>query len=265
MNLVTSFFLVRKIAAALPLFHESSHLPEAPTLYDSLPQHVRERQDEYIQCILQNASCSCVSRLGLLVQDTPSLVALKSIVVPQLRALGKDKEGTLIVGKVVPFLHQNAPEQPTYSDLFHLGNKMSILFQNKATMVCNADIALLDQTFNFPYVQKLLEREKVALALTRYENEFTEECPLIDDYRGSHDAFIFRAPLPQEVVAAVNHPQNCYKAENIVIAELQRAAFHLLNPCRSVKIFHKHQSQVRQWLPPWDPEERERYGKVPPT
>lgn len=132
----------------------------------------------------------------------------------------------------------------------------------------------------------------IAFALTRYEKEvenshahsytnhntsnttfidLATDAPLIHDYRGSHDAFIFcpspRSPiLKASFLDQVNHRQNCYQAENVVIYELQKAGYLVLNPCvggNGLKLIHCHAEEtgVRQWFPSVDPT---RYGRAPP-
>jgi hypothetical protein len=90
-----------------------------------------------------------------------------------------------------------------------------------------------------------------------------EIAPLIADYRGSHDAFIFRpGDISDKFLGTVAHPQNAYKSENIVVHELRASAgLRVRNPCLDARVLHRHRAAVRQWLPPVD---EERYGKAEP-
>lgn len=114
----------------------------------------------------------------------------------------------------------------------------------------------------------------VALALTRYEVEpeppsspevghlhLPLVAPLIAEYRGSHDAFVLQPPVPESFLRAVQHRQNCYQAENIVVYELERSGFTVLNPCLSIPLVHRHEADLRQWFPSVDPS---RYGRAVP-
>lgn len=119
----------------------------------------------------------------------------------------------------------------------------------------------------------------VAFALTRYEEEIggpfspdlSHAAPLIQDYRGSHDGFLLqpssRSPLSvTPFLQRVEHRQNCYQAENIVIYELQQAGYAVLNPClgnNGIRLIHCHEEEtgVRQWFPSVDPT---RYGRARP-
>ena len=152
-------------------------------------------------------------------------------------------------GKLRTVLHPKQPAQPFYSDLFEYANK-NITNPHDVAMVCNADIYLSDD-FALP-------AHGATCALTRWEAK--DVSPLIENYQGSHDAFLFHPPLPQSFLDAVRHPQNAYKSENIVLHELQKIRV-VKNPCRTVRVYHKHDADFRQWLPSVD---EERYARCPP-
>jgi hypothetical protein len=271
MNIVTSFFAVRRLAQAMNL--ATSELPPAldvaaamsadqmRRLLAAMPEPVRRRQEEYAVCVLRNVECPHVKRVLLVVQDAVSFALLRESVVPRIPQS--------LATKLVPVQFAKAPQQPHYADLFRASRMLAD--PNTPTMVCNSDI-YLTTSFNIARVQELFApgqhpqqpaaaASNVALALTRYEDEQLS-APLIADYRGSHDAFIVRPrDLTEDFLGAVDHPQNCYKAENIVLHELQRRGFEVRNPCLSVHIFHQHGEDVRQWLPPVD---EERYGRAYP-
>lgn len=102
--------------------------------------------------------------------------------------------------------------------------------------------------------------------------------PLVVNYQGSHDAFLFRpVVLDPQFLDDVQHPQNAYQSENIVIDAFTKLGerkkkekkenggqvISLRNPCKTggFRIAHKHESDVRQWYPPLNDG---RYGKVFP-
>jgi len=253
MNVVTTFFRVQRIPGSVLLSND-----------ENLSQrYIREK--EYLECIRRNAECPAVSRVHLLVQDTNSMNLL-------LTNVFTDPSFQHLRGKIVPTLAGCNPNQPLYSDLFRYCNNM---LRGALCMVANADI-YLPHNFRIGDVNDLLKprsdppKRPVALALTRYESEGSYPCPLITDYRGSHDAFVFRSPILNPSAAdtpassfadSVSHKQNCYKAENIVVYELRRHGYAVLNPCLDVKIVHMHEADVRQWLPAAD---EERYAKAEP-
>lgn len=261
MNVITSFFQVRILQGAVSIGGSGA---------GSGADALRIRQEEYIDCIARNAGGAggSVKWLHLMVQDDPSLAALTRDVLPRLPPEARRR--------VVPSLAPSAPRQPTYGQLFAYAQR---LLPGQLCMVCNADIAV-HPTFDVDKARALVDLfstspgaaaaaggsrrvagRNIALALTRYEDDACTDAPLIDDYRGSHDAFVFRAPLPRAFPSSVDHFQNCYKAENIVIHELQRHGCTVVNPCRTLRIVHRHAADLRQWFPPVD---EERYAKAPP-
>ena len=218
-----------------------------------------------------------------------------------------------------------------------VGASTSASVSHDACMICNADVHVSEKGWNMTRLSEVLRleeeeeeagsplpttsthhspdvrrRRRVAVALTRHESDNAADCPLIDDYRGSHDAFVLAAPsllsLTDEFIRAVDHPQNCYRGENIVVHALihatatmgvaggrRRVAAHggddgrgcpvttedhddggeststasrlfegVANPCKSVRLVHRHAADVRQWLPPVAAE-GERYGLAPPS
>ena len=194
--------------------------------------------------------------------------------------------------------------QPLYSDFFYLARQM-LHPTNDVAAICNSDIhfhtkgmiekADIQKWFHHGQegkgkIKGNKEKETV-LALTRYEEDeervvavrvnhdqntllllqprIVTSAPLIDDYRGSHDAFLFRPKvISDEFISRVRHPQNAYQSENIVVDSFMKEAeekkvVDLRNPCLTggFEIAHKHHSDVRQWYPPLNDG---RYGKVEP-
>jgi hypothetical protein len=258
------------------------------------------RQLEYLHCLLMNAQSPVVKRVVLLVQDAAA-AALLGGAVAALPTLARHRGKIVPV-----MFDGRRGAQPLYSDLFAVAQRMLHPTDDVAalcnsdihlhtTHMLRADVhAALPPTAAKPR----------ALALTRYEegavSSFSpppprdgtatrtpappppappvvvttdaappcavDAAPLIDDFRGSHDAFLFRpGHVPRGVLAAVRHAQNAYQAENVVAYELQRVGLELSNPSRGdFRVAHKHASEVRQWFPPVA-DARERYSRVEPT
>ncbi|CCW63752.1 unnamed protein product [Phytomonas sp. EM1] len=270
MNLVTTLFKVKRI-------------PGSRLIGEQSLDNSSFRQQEYRDCLLHNLSHPGVDSILLLVEG---IAAYRELCHPLLA----NRPLTSGSGKLIPILFSGSTVMregrtpsigqptrlPTYEDLFRIANQLA---PGTPCMVCNADIYLSPQHFRVPDVVNLFKREnashpsferesgeekwkRVALALTRYESDHPRDAPLISDYRGSHDAFIVRPPLPESFLRAVAHPQNAYQAENIVIHELRRSGYTVLNPCLDLHIIHRHASGIRQWLPSVDPT---RYGRAAPT
>jgi hypothetical protein len=287
---VTSFFSVKRIPGALSL--SSCNLEHDADAQTRAAKALR--QQEYLDCLKYNLASDAVERLVLLVEGQHSFDLLHSEILSRSSSL----PGSITNDqkrKLVPML---IPQQPSYAELFQVATKLSFLSgvseksslgsrSSSLWMVCNADIHLPhvdpQENFNVEKLQQLFAAfhatrkgahleggargdQRLVLAMSRHESESKPrgviDAPLILEYRGSHDAFIFEPPLPQCFLNAVGHPQNCYKSENIVIHALQHQARALvLNPSLDLKIIHRHTADVRQWLPPVD---EERYARAEP-
>ena len=131
-------------------------------------------------------------------------------------------------------------KQPLYSDLFSYCNTL----KNKICMVINSDIWLhsIENTRIFNRLEE--NNGKTVFSLTRHEHDFL--CPLIDNYQGSHDAFIFRSPICESIIKNIKHKQNIWCSENVVLYEIIKANYHLYNPCKQIIIVHEHKSEVRE-------------------
>lgn len=135
---------------------------------------------------------------------------------------------------------------PTYRDLFVYANKV---LNGKLVMICNSDIYLYEcdnSLCNLLYKRKKVENNVneigVVFSLTRYEHDMS--CPLIEQYMGSHDAFIFMSPIPINETN-INFYQNIWGSENMILHELEKTGFIVCNPCYQIKIVHLHESNCR--------------------
>ncbi|RNF01029.1 hypothetical protein TraAM80_07272 [Trypanosoma rangeli] len=242
MNIVTSYFMVKRLSGSVFIGEASL-------------RHRVARQAEYMDCLRRNAAHAEVAALHILVQGADAYRHFRAHVLED-EGFFPSKE---MRRKIIPVLRDEV--QPTYADLFQHANQ---LLRGELTMICNADVYLPQAGASVQELRKLFDGNPdrhVAVALTRYESEHRGDAPLIEDYRGSHDAFIIRPPTEAAFIEGVRHPQNCYKAENIVLYELQRHGYVVVNPCRSFMIVHRHAADLRQWLPAVD---EERYARAPP-
>lgn len=89
--------------------------------------------------------------------------------------------------------------------------------------------------------------------LSRYEEDqrvaLGTQCG--PQYIGSHDAFVFVPPLPRPLITrcaglALGMPG----MENRMIHEFRRLGMELLNPCKSIRSWHLHRSNVRNGILP---------------
>ncbi|KAG5504736.1 hypothetical protein GH5_05363 [Leishmania sp. Ghana 2012 LV757] len=295
MNIVTSYFLVRK-------------LPGSLAIGGDVLEHQQARQREYMECLRFNQQHPGVASIHLIVEGTDAYEHLLKHVLcnPDFQ-----NESTLTASAtpttarrskrdaapIVPVM-RHASGMPLYADLFAYANQ---LLSHRLTMVCNADVYLSPGHFSLSAVEDLFRKSStiphvpaapggerqtmidgmtegeavrldyaqsrgnpLALALTRYESDSLLDAPFLYDYRGSHDAFVLVPPVPTSFLRRVAHPQNCYKAENIVLHELQRSGYLTLNPTLGdgMRLVHHHAADLRQWFPPVD---ESRYGRAQPS
>ncbi|CAG9574160.1 conserved hypothetical protein [Leishmania major strain Friedlin] len=295
MNIVTSYFLVRK-------------LPGTLAMGGDVLEHQNARQREYMECLRLNQQHPGVASIHLIVEGADAYEHLLKHVLcnPHFQnastlttstAPASARHRRRHAAPIVPVV-RFASGMPLYADFFAYANQ---LLSHRLTMVCNADVYLSPEHFSLSAVEDLFrqsstlppphaapcgscqpstadlaEREAMrpksapkranplALALTRYESDSPLDAPFLFDYRGSHDAFVLVPPVPPSFVRSVAHPQNCYKAENIVLHELQQSGYLTLNPTLGdgVRLVHRHATDLRQWFPPVD---ESRYGRAQPN
>lgn len=135
-------------------------------------------------------------------------------------------------------------KQPTYAELVeYVTNNIP---ENRIVCIQNSDI-YIDHSLSKEFLETTID-PMTLVSLTRHEH--TEEghpvcnvttCPLIWDYQGSHDTFLFRTPVPPNFpYESVKIPQNVYGAEAVFMKAWVTAGKRLLNPCFDINIFHRH-------------------------
>lgn len=178
-----------------------------------------DRNEELRQCLKNNLENDFIEKIHLYVDDDESFDYIKT--------LNNDKITVISIGT-----------KPLYSDLFSyaLNN-----LQNKICMISNSDIYIHEMD------EKLVNglNDNVVFALTRHEHDLS--CPMIDNFCGSHDCFIFKSPLNfHDRIENIKHVQHYWGSENIVLYELLQNNIELFNPCFQIKIVHLHKSELRE-------------------
>ena len=182
-----------------------------------------ERKNELTKSLTKNIECPYIKKIHLYVDDQKTYIYLINKM--------KDKERKIkIVG---------IGKQPKYNDFFWYCNTN---LQNEICMISNTDIWL--KHINNPMILTILMQKNIIFALTRHE--YNMKSPLINKYCGSHDVFIFRAPIKKKIIMNINHPQNLWGSENKVINELISNGYTILNPCKQIVIVHEHKSNYRE-------------------
>lgn len=183
-----------------------------------LPKN-EKRLEEIVKSLNKNIECKIISKIHLFLDSSACQIYLN-------KNINLEKINIIEIGK-----------QPLYSDLFRYANSI----KNEICMISNADIWLYNITDN--NILKLLQKN-IIFALTRHEHDLT--CPQIDSYQGSHDSFIFKAPLNISL-KHIQHPQNILGSENVLLYELNKLKKGILNPCKCIVIVHEHKSNYRNY------------------
>ena len=126
------------------------------------------------------------------------------------------------------------PHQPTYGMILEYANSLT---PNTLVCICNTDIEI--GAFD-PTILNRVNNE-VLLALTRH-NVFdgrTDDYQ-IQNYGGSHDAFITQLPLSRISYRRLNFKQNLFGAENVLMFEFRSVGYTLKNPCKQLPVYHHH-------------------------
>ena len=139
-------------------------------------------------------------------------------------------------------------KQPTYAEIVRY---VSIhIPDNQIVCIQNSDI-YIDHNLSIDFLSTSLPYN-VFISLTRHEHTDDTHskcdvttCPLIWDYQGSHDTFIFRTPVPIHFpYDSVNIPQNVYGAEAVFMKAWKDTGKTLFNPCFDISIFHRHMNRI---------------------
>lgn len=186
------------------------------------------RSQELETSFINNLSNEYIEKIHLFIDDDTALNRIKEIY------NHSDKVVVICVGK-----------KPKYSDFFdYIINNI----KDKICMITNADIYLNKLDLN---LIDNLNHEKVVYALTRYEYDMSH--PLINNYGGSHDCYIFHSKfLSMKIINEhTDFFQNFPGIESHIIKSFHDDGFKIYNPCFQIQIVHLHKTELRkhrQWI-----------------
>ncbi len=188
-----------------------------------MPENI-ERMNELVKALNMNIHNDYINCIHLFVDDNDCVDYLKN----KYDELFYSKIKICEIGR-----------QPLYSDLFTYCNTL----EDKICMIINSDI-WLHSIYDINIFDKLKEnKQKTVFSLTRHEHDFS--CPLINEYQGSHDTFIFISPIDNQIIKHIKHKQNVWGSENVLLYELNKINYKLYNPCKKIIIVHEHKSEDR--------------------
>lgn len=186
------------------------------------------RSKELEACLINNVSCPFIEKVHLFVDDNDALIRLKE--------LSNNSEKIVVIG---------VGNKPKYNDFF---NYIINNLNDKICMITNSDIFLSHCDV------KLIERlknEKFCYALTRYEHDMSH--PLIDNYYGSHDCYIFNSSFIDKNIINkhTDFYQNLPGIESQIVKNFCDFNFKVFNPCKQIITVHLHKTQLRnhgEWI-----------------
>lgn len=191
----------------------------------------KQREREYLSSLRHNVHHPQVCSVHILSEEPVHIVAeiLRVAGFPSSKLVVRPSEG-----------------RPTYKDLFSYASRAS---HGSLVMVVNADVILGDGFAEVTDVPPSL-----MLAISRQEFPNSSHCGpnACASYKNSangvlsHDAWLFKAPLPVAFLDAVDFYPNLPGAENVVIHELRKAQLRIANPCISLVLYHNHCSGIRE-------------------
>lgn len=186
------------------------------------------RSKELETCLVNNIASQFVEKIHLFIDDNEDLIRLKE--------LTNESEKVVVISVGI---------KPKYNDFF---NYILDNLENKICMITNSDIFLSEVNNK---VIKELENEKNMYALTRYEYDMSH--PLIDNYCGSHDCYIFNSKFINKNI--INEHTNFYQnfpgIETHIIKNFCDNGFRVFNPCKQIITIHLHKTQLRnhgEWI-----------------
>lgn len=180
-----------------------------------------QRQKELDDSLINNNKCLYIKKIHLFLDNEKCSEYLNQLI--------SDRSKIVII---------RIGNQPLYSDLFEYANTLP----NEICMISNSDI-WLKEIKNYDLVTTLTQNNNIVYSLTRHEHD--NSTPLIDKYIGSHDVFMFNSPINSNIITYINHIQNVWGSENVVLYELNKLQYKIYNPCRDIVTVHEHKSGER--------------------
>lgn len=137
----------------------------------------------------------------------------------------------------------NVGRRPTFNDFFKELQKVKRT--NVINIIANSDIYFEDIEVINSYYFHVQHNPKICLALSRYDvNADGGITPFLRP--DSQDAWIFYSN--PEIRTSIEFGMGEAGCDNRLAWELQQRGFQLHNPSHSIRIFHYHPSNVRNYL-----------------
>lgn len=184
------------------------------------------RHNEIVTTLKNNLSKSFISKINLFITNSDYIKFIKT----ELYIKNNNR---------INFIIKNS--QPTYKDIFLIARQ----FHDKIVCVCNSDIEL---SINDMSILNKLD-DDTSFFITRHEHDNSK--PLIENFSGSHDAFIFtgnslKKKILDKDLNNINYTQNTLGIEALLsLFFIEELKYKIYNPCYEIKLTHHHKCMYR--------------------
>lgn len=120
------------------------------------------------------------------------------------------------------------------------------LFPDDINILCNSDIFFSKETIEqlqFFYQQE--SNQNKCLALSRWDFSPDKE-PVLFERADSQDTWVFFGS--PKVKTSIEFFMGYAGCDNRLAYEIQQAGYEVLNPCKTIKTYHYHESNHRTWI-----------------
>ena len=186
------------------------------------------RHNEIVTTLKNNLGKSFISKINLFITNSDYIKFIKT----ELYIKNSNR---------INFIIKNS--QPTYKELFIAASQ----FHDKIVCICNSDIEL--SITNMSVLNKL--DDDTGFFISRHEHDNSK--PLIENFVGSHDAFIFtsnslKKNILDKSLNYINYIQNTLGIEALLTKFfIEELKYRIYNPCYEIKLTHHHKSNYRTY------------------
>lgn len=191
-------------------------------------KEVRQRELNY--CLLKNIEAG-FSEIVILVENESDYDSVRSVV--------GDASNVIVVA---------SGERPTFRHFINLIN--DVIFPDDIAVISNTDI-FFDSGSVYAINSFMGSRSnEIALALSRWD--FSPDKPAVHFERAdSQDVWVFKTPILKSsnlFNSSIDFPMGIAGCDNRLAHELAAAGYTVINPSKTIKTYHYHDSQVRNYI-----------------
>ena len=191
------------------------------------------RQQEIEYCLIENFKNPNIDKVITFLCDSASKERISQII--DLYKLDRSKFNPL---------NYDLPNRPTYNDHFAITQK----FQNDINIISNSDIMFDEEGIKMVIDYFIDNGKKKCIALSRWElkNDYSLTNATLLDYEWSQDCWIFYGGVDSN--ESYSFPLGKPGCDNRIAMVLSENGYDVTNPSKTVRTFHLHLSQVRNYV-----------------